>query len=62
MERSEKQVPSKASFNFFFCNLTARILGESTVKGFRVTKNVKENKFEGVLDKLELKKSFTKTV
>ena len=33
----------------------------NSVKGLRVTKNVKEIKFEGVWGELELKKSFQRT-
>ena len=41
-----------------FCHLIALILGLNSVKGLRVTKNVREIKFEGVWGKLESKKSF----
>ena len=44
MERSEKQLPSKANLSHFF-NIIGPILG---VKGLRVTKILKEIKFEGV--------------
>ena len=36
-------------------------LGCNSVKGLRVTKNIKEIKFEGVWGELELKKCFQRT-
>ena len=39
-----------------FCNSIALILGLNSVKDLRVTKNVKEIKFEGVWGELEAKK------
>ena len=39
-----------------FCNSIALILGSNSVKDLRVTKNVKEIKFEAVWGDLELKK------
>ena len=39
-----------------FCHSIALILGWNSVKGLRVTKNVKEIKFEGVWGDLESKK------
>ena len=39
-----------------FCNSIALILGLNSAKDLRVTKNVKEIKFEGVWGELELKK------
>ena len=36
-----------------FCNLIALILGQSMVKGLRVTKIVKEVKFDGVWGEFE---------
>ena len=39
-----------------FCNSIALILGLNSVKDLRVTKNVKEIKFEGVWVELEAKK------
>ena len=41
-----------------FSNLTAIFLVWNSVKGLRVTKNVKEIKFEGVWEKLESKAGF----
>ena len=38
------------------CDLTALILGYNCVNGLRVTKTVKEIKFEGVWSKLKAKK------
>ena len=58
MKRLELQSQSKANFSIF-CNLINLILGWNSVKGLRVTKIIKEIwKFEGVLDKLELRKGF----
>ena len=48
MKRSEKQLPSKTNFSPFH------------VKDLRVTKIVKEIKFEGVWSELESKKGFQK--
>ena len=61
---SEKQVPRRQILALF-CNLVALILGLKWVKGLRVTKIVKEIKFEGVWGELEAKnwcqrQSFTK--
>ena len=39
-----------------FCHSIALILGLNSVKDFRVTKNVKEIKFEGVWGELESRK------
>ena len=39
-----------------FCHSIALILGLNSVKDFRVTKNVKEVKFEGVWGELESRK------
>ena len=39
-----------------FCSSIAFILGLNSVKGVRVTKNVKEIKFEGVWGELESRK------
>ena len=39
-----------------FCHSIALILGLKSVKDFRVTKNVKEIKFEGVWGELESRK------
>ena len=41
-----------------FCHLMALILGWNSVKGFRVTKNVKEINFEGAWGESESKKSY----
>ena len=40
----------------FFCHSIALILGLNSVKDFRVVKNVKEIKFEGVLGELDSRK------
>ena len=45
-----------------FCNLIALILGQSMAKGLRVTKIVKEVKFEGDWGEFELKKRFPETI
>ena len=42
----------------FFCHVIALILGQNSVKGLRVTKNVKTIKFERLSVELESKKSF----
>ena len=55
MKGSEEQFPSKAKFRIF-CDLIALLLGQNSVKGLRLTKKVKEIKFEGVCGKLESKK------
>ena len=54
MGRSEKQLPNKANFSIF-CNLIALILGSNCGEGLRVTKIVKEIKFEEVWGELEAK-------
>ena len=41
-----------------FCHLTALILDGNIVNGLRVTKNVKEIKFEGIWGELESGKGF----
>ena len=56
MKSSEKQSPSKASFRP--CHLIALILGQNSVKGVKVTKNIKEIKFEGVWGEIESKGAF----
>ena len=43
-----------------FCYLIALVLGQNSVKGFRVTENVEEIKVEGVWNELESKKCFQK--
>ena len=43
-------------FEGLFCHSIALILGLDSVKDFRVTKNVKEIKFEGVWGELESRK------
>ena len=57
MKGSEKQLPSKANVRTFLslnrCNFRLK-----QCEGLRVTKNVKEVKFEGVRGELERKKSF----
>ena len=55
MKRSEKQLPSKANFMTFFTRNCCKFRLNS-VKGLRVTKNVKEIKFEGVWGELKSKK------
>ena len=40
----------------FFCHSISLILGLNSVKDFRVTKSVKEIKFEGVWGEVELRK------
>ena len=57
MKRSKKQLQSKTNFSTF-CNLIPLILNQNCVKGFRVTKIVKEIKSEGVWGKLKAKNSF----
>ena len=56
MKSSEKQSPSKASFRP--CHLIALILGQSSVEGVKVTKNIKEMKFEEVWGEIESKRAF----
>ena len=56
MKSSEKQLPSKANIRTFL-SLIALILGQNSVKDIKVTKIVKEIKFEGVWVELELKKT-----
>ena len=41
-----------------FSNLIAKVLGQNTVEDLRVTKNVKEIKFELAWGELESKKCF----
>ena len=55
MNRSEKQLPSKTNFRTFL-PFNALILIKNSVKGLRVTKIVKEVKFEEVWGELESKK------
>ena len=43
-----------------FCKLTSVIFSYNGVKGLRVTKNIKEIKFEGVCREIESKKLFQK--
>ena len=57
MKRSEKQLSSEEAFALF-CNLFALTFGQNLVKSLTVTKIIKENKFEGIWDKLESKKYF----
>ena len=45
----------------FFCHVIALILGQNSVKGLRVTKNVKTIKFERLSVELESKKKFPAT-
>ena len=54
---SEKQLSRKGNF-CTFCKLIALTLGWNSFKSLRVTKNVKEIKFEGVWDELESKNGF----
>ena len=58
MKRLEKHLPSKTNFRAF-CHL---ITPGFSVKGLRVTKIVKDVKFEGVLVELESKKKFPETI
>ena len=53
MKRSGKQVRIILGL---FCHSVALILGLNSLKDLRVTKNVKEIKFEGVWGELESKK------
>ena len=53
----EKLLPSEASLALF-CNLIALVLVYNSVKDLRVTKTVKEIKFEGIWGELESKKCF----
>ena len=57
MKRSRKQLSSKANFRTF-CYLIALVLGQNSVKGFRVTKNVEGIKVEGVWNELEYNNVF----
>ena len=57
MERSEKQLPSKANFSLF-CSLIGLILGQNSEEGLSVTKIGKAIKFEGVWHDLESKNVF----
>ena len=57
-ELSEKIGKANTKYGKFCCHLIALILVLYNVKGLRITKNVKEIKFEGVLGELESKKSF----
>ena len=59
MKISRKQPSIKANFRTF-CYLIALVLGQNSVKGFRVTENVEEIKVEGVWNELESKKCFQK--
>ena len=59
MKRSRKQPSIKTNFRTF-CYLIALVLGQNSVKGFRVTENVEEIKVEGVWNELESKKCFQK--
>ena len=43
-----------------FCHLTTLVLGQHSVKGLRVHKDIKETKFEGVCNKSELKKKVSR--
>ena len=61
MKISEKHLPSKLNFMTFFCHVIALILGQNSVKGLRVTKNVKTIKFERLSVELESKKKFPAT-
>ena len=57
MKGSEKQLPSKENLAIF-CNLIALILSQNYAEVLRVTKIVKEIKFEGVWGELKSKKMF----
>ena len=43
-----------------FCHLITLVLGQHSVKGLRVNKDIKETKFEGVCNKSELKKKVSR--
>ena len=51
MEIAEKQLPSKTNLGIF-CNLTALILGENSVKSITFTEIDKEIKFKGSMGKV----------
>ena len=55
MKRSDRELSRKANFRAF-SRLIALILGQNSVESLRVTKNVKEIKFEMVRCKVESKK------
>ena len=57
MKRFKEQLSIKAHFSTIF-NLVALILIENSMKGLRVTKIVKEIRFEGVWGNLKAKKKF----
>ena len=61
MKRSEKHLPSKASFSTFL-QLNCSNFGLNFVKGLRVTKFVKKIKFGGVWGEMKCfqRKTFTK--
>ena len=58
MKRSEKQLPSKASFRAFLSLNFFNFRSKNSVTDLRVIKNVKENRFERIWGELESKKSF----
>ena len=60
-EKMGKAVTKWRNIEDFFCYLIALILGWSSVKSLRVTKNVKEVNFEAVWVKLEPNK-ITETI
>ena len=55
VKRSESSYQVRQMLTLFY-NLVALILGLNSVKGLRVTKFVKEIKFEGLWGKIEAKK------
>ena len=59
MKRSEKQLPTKASFSLFF-NLIDLV--KTVWKALELQKLSKKNKFQRVRDKLEAKKRFQETI
>ena len=61
MKRLEKQLPSKASFSPIL-QLNCSNLCYISVKDLRVTKIVKEIKFEGAWGELECKKMFPEAI
>ena len=62
MKRSEKMLPSKANFRTFLSLNFFNVRSKNSVKDLRVTKNVKENRFEGVWGEVEFKKKLPETM
>ena len=61
-ERIRKAAASKANFRTFLSLNFFNIRSKNSVKDLRVTKYVKENRFEGVWGELELKKKLPETI